>query len=351
MRTTVLDQMIDIAERDLKISIRKNLGPNSPNSQRAHHPKYGMDALCRLFSRTRQAYYERLKYKVIKMLESDIILSMAREARVDFPRMGANKVRMYLRPRFEVMGIDIGRDAFAGLLADHHMLANRKRSKRKTTFSHHRYYKYPNLIRDYTPIAPNQLWVSDITYIEVGYGFVYLSLITDAYSCKIVGWDLSRDLSSAGAPRALRMALRALPGGSSLIHHSDRGVQYCHSAYVKGLDKRNILISMTESGDTLENAMAERVNGILKNEWIYKRHLKSWHDAQSYVEKIIGLYNNQRPHQSISFLTPDLVHRSAISTESKWKNYYPQKSKEGIGPNLSFDTESQAITGNEVKSL
>lgn len=186
-----------------------------------------MDALCGLFGHTRQAYYERLKYKGMKMLESDIILSMAREARVDFPRMGANKLRIYLRPKFEVMGIDIDRDAFAGLLADNHMLVNRKRSKRRTTFSHHRYYKCPNLIRDYTPTTPNQLWVSDITYIEVGYGFVYLALITDAYSRKIVGWDLSRDLSSAGALRALKMALRALPDGSSLIHHSDRGVQYC----------------------------------------------------------------------------------------------------------------------------
>lgn len=188
--------------------------------------------------------------------------------------------------------------------------------------------------------------------VTTTFGNNRVALIIDAYSRKIVGWDLSRDLSSAGALRVLKMALRALPDGSSLIHHSDRGVQYCHSAYVKELDKRNILISMTESGDPLENATAERVNGILKNEWIDKRHLKSWHDAQFYVEKIIGLYNNQRPHQSISFLTPDLVHRSGISTDRKWKNYYPQKISQGeILPNLSFDAESQVITGNEAKSL
>ena len=286
------------------------------------------------------------------MLESDVVLSLARDARVDFPRMGANKLRIYLQPKFEVMGIAIGRDAFASLLADNHMLVKRKRSKRKTTFSHHRYYKYPNLIRDYKPSAPNQLWVSDITYIEVGYGFIYLSLITDAYSRKIIGWDLSRDLSSAGALRALRMALRSLPEGRSLIHHSDRGVQYCHSAYVKELEKRNILISMTESGDPLENAIAERVNGILKTEWIDSQHLSSWNEAQAYVEKIINLYNNERPHQSVSFMTPDLVHRGNVQTERKWKNYYPQNITQDANlPNLSFETESQVITGINKKSV
>lgn len=286
------------------------------------------------------------------MLESDIILSLARDTRVYFPRMGANKLRIYLQPKFEIMGIDIGRDAFASLLADNHMLVKRKRSKRKTTFSHHRFYKYPNLIREYTPVQPNQLWVSDITYIEVGYGFIYLSLITDAYSRKIVGWDLSRDLSSAGALRALRMALRSLPEGTSLIHHSDRGVQYCHSGYVKELEKRNVLISMTESGDPLENAIAERVNGILKTEWIAKRRLKSWDDTLGYIEKIIDLYNNERPHQSISYLTPDLVHRSGVATERQWKNYYSQNGKAvGIQSNLLFDAESQANSVQKSKSV
>ena len=286
------------------------------------------------------------------MLESDIILSLARDARVDFPRMGATKLRIYLQPKFEMMNIDIGRDAFAGLLADNHMLVKRKRSKRKTTFSHHRFYKYPNMVREYTPTAPNQLWVSDITYIEVGYGFVYLSLITDAYSRKIMGWDLSRDLSSAGALRALRKALRALPAGRSLIHHSDRGSQYCSAAYVKELEKRNVLISMTESGDPLENAIAERVNGILKSEWLNKRQLKSWDDALTFVEKIIDLYNNERPHQSISFLTPESVHRSGITTERKWKNYYRQKvNSDGITPNLTFEPESQAVAGQSTESV
>ena len=299
-----------------------------------------MDALCGLFGHTRQAYYEKMKYIGKKMLESDMILSLTREARVDFPRMGANKLRIYLQPKFEKMGIDIGRDAYAALLADNQMSVRRRRSQRKTTFSHHRYYKYPNLIRDYIPAAPNRLWVSDITYVEVGYGFIYLSLVTDAYSRKIMGWDLSRDLSSSGAVRALKKALTSLPAGSSLIHHSDRGTQYCCTEYVKILEKCKARISMTESGDPLENAIAERVNGILKTEWLDKQRLKSWDDALSYVGKIIDLYNNERPHQSISFLTPQAVHLGNLQVERKWKNYYPQQQ---IAPNLPFNPQNQAI--------
>lgn len=167
-----------------------------------------------------------------------------------------------------------------------------------------------------------------------------------------MGWDLSRNLSSTGALRALRKALRALPAGSSLIHHSDRGSQYCSAAYVKELEKHNVLISMTESGDPLENAITERVNGILKTEWLNKRRLKSWDDALTFVEKIVDLYNNERPHQSISFLTPDLVHRSGITTERKWKNYYRQNvNSDGITPNLTFEPERQAVAGQSTESV
>lgn len=300
-----------------------------------------MDALCGLFGHSRQAYYDRIKNKQAKMLESDVILSLTRDARVDFPRMGAAKLRIYLQPKFEKMGISIGRDAYGALLADNHMLVKRRRSQRKTTFSGHRLYKYPNLTKEYTPRAPNQLWVSDITYIEVGYGFMYLSLITDACSRKIMGWDLSRDLSSAGALRALRTALSALPEGSSLIHHSDRGSQYCCTEYVGTLDKRGVRISMTENGDPLENAIAERVNGILKTEWLEKRRLTSYDEATSYMEKIINLYNNERPHQSLDYFTPEAVHRGGLKPERKWKNYYKRRD----GPQaLPTDIRCQAIS-------
>lgn len=285
------------------------------------------------------------------MLASDVILSLAKAARVDFPRMGANKLLHYIRPRLSQMGLDIGRDAFATLLAENDMLIKRSRSRRKTTFSQHRFYKYPNMIRDYTPTGPNQLWVSDITYIEVGCGFVYLSLITDAYSRKIVGWELSRDLSAAGPLKALKEALSTLPAASSLIHHSDRGVQYCSTAYVKELEKRHVLISMTESGDPLENAIAERVNGILKNEWIDKAHLKRWDHARAYMKRVIALYNQERPHQSISYFTPELVHRTGIKTQRRWKNYYPVRDRSGITPDLSFIPECKDISVHEPQAV
>ncbi|KAA6306418.1 hypothetical protein EZS27_041926, partial [termite gut metagenome] len=163
------------------------------------------------------------------------------------------------------IGLKIGRDAFSALLADHHMLVKRIRSRRKTTFSHHRFYKYPNLIREYVPSSPNQLWVSDITYIEVGFGFIYLSLITDAYSRKIAGWNLAQDLASENALKALKMALCTLPTGASLIHHSDRGVQYCYGAYIKELDKRDVLISMRREGRSSGECYCRKSQWYLKD--------------------------------------------------------------------------------------
>jgi putative transposase len=161
----------------------------------------------------------------------------------------------------------IGRDAMFDLLSEHGLLiTKRKRRGFITTLSKHRFKKYPNIIRDFIPVAPNQLWVSDITYIHLANGFAYLSLITDAYSRKIVGFFLSRDLSAQGPLNALKMALAGNPNRNGLIHHSDRGVQYCCDAYVKLLLVRKIKISMTQNGDPLENAIAERVNGILKQE-------------------------------------------------------------------------------------
>lgn len=258
---------------------------------------------------------------------------MVHQVRKDFPRMGANKIRIHLQPRFKSSGIEIGRDQFRALLSENNLLVRRLRSRRKTTFSSHWLRKYPNLIRDFVPTGTNQLWVSDITYIEVGYGFVYLSLITDAYSRKIVGWNIARDLGADNALHALKTALKTLLGKVNLIHHSDRGIQYCSNNYVKLLHRHNISISMTESGDPLENAVAERVNGILKTEWFYNHPLTSWKEAVEYTANVIKLYNTQRPHQSISYLTPDNVHCNEIKVQRRWKNYWQ---KEQDKDNLSI---------------
>ena len=290
---------------------------------RQEQSSYRIDALCRLFGKSRQAYYERSRYVATRRVEESTILSLVREARKDFPRMGTRKLLVYLKPKFEAMHLNIGREALMELLYWNFMLARKVKNKRKTTFSNHWMHKYPNLTSGYTPTAPNHLWVSDITYIETGSEVSYLSLITDAYSHKIVGWNLSRTLRSSGALSALKMALSSLSGKCpELIHHSDRGSQYCCREYVKMLHGRDIRISMTENGDPRENALAERVNGILKTEWIYDVKPDSWKKTVDFVGRIIDLYNNQRPHQSIGYMVPAQVHQTGMQTKRMWKNYY-----------------------------
>ena len=287
------------------------------------HPSYKLDALCRLFGKSRQAYYERLRSISVTSMEEEVILSLVISARKEFPRMGGRKLLIYLASQFEAMHIHIGRDVFFELLYRHFLLIRRPRNKKKTTYSDHWMHKYPNLITGYTPDAPNRLWVSDITYIQILDGYAYLSLITDAYSHKIVGWNLAPTLASNHTLVALKMALRPLKGNHpELIHHSDRGSQYCCSSYVNMLTRRKIKISMTESGNPLENAIAERVNGILKTEWLYERQPVTLQESVSYVSKIIDLYNNQRPHQSIGYQVPSWVHQTGMETKRKWKNYY-----------------------------
>jgi len=294
---------------------------------RHEHPSYNIDALCRLFGKSRQAYYERIRYTYIQKVQYDVILSLVRDVRKDFPRMGCRKLLIFLRPKFEAMSINIGRDAFFELLYSNFMLIRRIRNKSKTTWSSHWMHKYPNLTVGYTPDAPNRLWVSDITYIEIEGPCGYLFLITDAYSHKIVGWNLAQTLHSINAIAALKMALKDLRGKRpELIHHSDRGSQYLCASYISMLGSRKIQISTTQSGNPRENAIAERVNGILKTEWLYVRKPGTWKETVAFVGKIIDLYNNQRPHQSIGYMVPAVVHQTGMKTECRWKNYYRTKS-------------------------
>ena len=188
--------------------------------------------------------------------------------------------------------------------------------------------KWPNLIKDTIPSRPCEVWVSDITYIEIkddtGKSFMYLSLITDAYSHEIVGYALHHSLDTEGPLRALRMALASFPQSSlkGMIHHSDRGCQYCCQDYVRVLQEHGILISMTDNGDPYENAIAERVNGILKTEWLYHMTLKTPKQACESIDRIVYLYNNVRPHQSIGYMTPAEARGSSGELNKLWKNYW-----------------------------
>ena len=179
------------------------------------------------------------------------------------------------------------------------------------------------MIEGYVPLKANQLWVSDITYVETASGFVYLNLITDAYSRKIIGWAIGETLEAKYTIEALRMALKQLPKETEgLIHHSDRGVQYCCGDYVKILKKNHVQISMTENGDPRENAIAERVNGILKDEWLNQMKLKSLEHAIAELKRIIMIYNNYRPHSSLDMKTPEFAHSQSGEFKKHWKTYY-----------------------------
>jgi len=241
-------------------------------------------------------------------------------------RLGGRKLLSIISPLIPD-GEQIGRDAFFDLLRRNGMLVRKRRTRAFTTNSFHWLHKYPNLIKGLTLQRSHQLWVSDITYIKTSVGFVYLYLITDAYSRKIVGWHLSETMEAQNALEALYMAISQLPADAKeLIHHSDRGIQYCSLKYVNCLQKHNIQISMTENGDPYENAIAERVNGILKTEWLYDMTLKNCAEAKVVVKDIINIYNNERPHSSIEMLTPNQAHQMAGVLKRLWKTYR-QKNK------------------------
>lgn len=261
----------------------------------------------------------------------DVILEVVSELRRELPRMGGRKLYVELLKRLPEE-LSIGRDALFDLLrANGYLLRNRRGAVPHTTDSRHRFHTYKNLIKGYVPTAPNQLYVCDITYIRtVDNRFYYLSLITDAFSHKIVGWYLLDTLETEGPLKALDMALTSLPAGTHLIHHSDRGTQYCCTEYVEKLKRNGITISMTESGNPRDNAIAERVNGILKMEWLYDMQFTTLEQSRKQVARVIQLYNTRRPHSSIGMQTPQEMHQNPVPVQKKWKNYYKKKEVEEI---------------------
>jgi len=223
-------------------------------------------------------------------------------------------------------GIKIGRDALFELLAANKLLIRKRKRSVQTTYSRHWLRKYSNLVTDFIPKKINQLWVSDITYWKINtQKHLYISLITDAYSRKIIGYQVAETMEAIESSKALQMALRTLSNTnySSLIHHSDRGIQYCSGRYVKLLQDYGIKISMTENGDPLENSIAERVNGILKEEYLNHYQVNNIQEAQDRLTQVIETYNSKRPHMSIGNLTPTRVHSNHnINPKRLWKSYF-----------------------------
>ncbi len=240
-----------------------------------------------------------------------LVLKEVRELRQKIPGMGVIKLHYLLHDFFTDHSIKMGRDKMYRLLGDYDLLIRRThRRKPITTNSNHPFYKYKNLIKELSVTRINQLWVSDITYMRVGNGFCYLSLITDAFSRKIVGYHLAADLKTQGPLKALKMALNNYDPttGLSLIHHSDRGLQYCCGQYIDCLNKHSVTISMTQNGDPYENALAERMNGILKYDFELAKSFQSLGELRPLVQTAIAYYNNVRPHLSLKMATPQAVH-------------------------------------------
>jgi len=263
--------------------------------------------ICSCFNLHRDAYYKYLNRRNHRQAVVNQVLDLVKQERKVQPRVGTRKLYETLQPSFQNADLKIGRDCLFDILRDHNMLVRRKKASFKTTDSYHRFHKYNNLIKDMEVTRPNQVWVSDITYIRKVNGFCYLALITDLYSRRIVGYDISDTLELSGCLRALKKALRYARPAGGLIHHSDRGIQYCSNQYVNELQKHNIKISMTEENHCYENAVAERVNGILKDEFFLDQCFYSLQYAKRATKNAINIYNTKRLHLSLSYKTPNMV--------------------------------------------
>ena len=268
-------------------------------------------SICNGFGLKRDAFYKYHRRYKDKMAIEEKVLELVKKERRTQPRVGTRKLHVDLHDTFRNLDFKIGRDRLFNILRAQRMLVYKKRAYAKTTNSYHHFHKYNNLIKELKVSKPNQVWVSDITYIRTVKGFCYLALITDLYSRKIVGYDISDSLELTGCLRALKQAYRKARPDKGLIHHSDRGVQYCSHQYVKELKKRGIKISMTEENHCYENAVAERVNGILKDEFYLDQCFFSTANAKKATKNAIEIYNNKRLHLSLGYKTPNKMFEKA----------------------------------------
>lgn len=283
------------------------------------YPGVSLSRICRLLGITRQAFYQHFWYVSDMSIEQQLILQQVNKIRTIHPAIGVRKLYYLLQPFLLEHQIKIGRDALFDLLSENKLLVRKRKRRVNTTQSHHWLKKYTNLTKTWYPQKPDELWVADITYVPITTGFLYLSLITDAYSHKIMGYNIANNLEAVHTVKALKMALKnKTTAGNPLIHHSDRGIQYCCSEYVSLLKQNAIQISMTENGDPLENPIAERVNGIIKQEYLSHYQINSQYQAMQLLESIIKRYNEQRPHQSINLLTPEVVHQKQLLVNKRW---------------------------------
>jgi putative transposase len=265
-----------------------------------------------LFGISRQAHYKRLHAEIGRAARSHVVETMVQQVRLRQPKVGTRKLYFLLKPQFIHAGLKLGRDGMFDALRRARMLVHPKRCYRKTTNSRHWMHKHPNLVKDQPkPAMAEQLWVADITYIETRETTGYLSLVTDAYSRRIMGYHLHPNLHTDGVLKAWNMALRSRKTERHLTHHSDRGLQYCAESYQSMHRRHDVACSMTDGYDCYQNALAERINGILKTE-LLTTVPQNLAQAATMVQQAVHIYNHERPHTALQYKTPDAVHRASV---------------------------------------
>jgi putative transposase len=292
--------------------------------------------MCLQFGYTKQSFYKQLQTVQNVSLKNEVVLGLVQEKRKIWKRGSGRNLHQSLKKELAEHDLKIGRDKFFDLLRENKLLIKPKRFRTKTTCSFHHFNKFDYLVKGMIPLRSNEIWVTDITYLWLKKldKFCYLSMITDLYSRKIVGYCVHEDLSVNGCLEALKMALKQRTNKlEDLIHHSDRGVQYCSHAYVKLLQKNNIQISMTQTGDPLENAIAERINKTIKEEFTDDRQINFINivEAKTEIKKFIEFYNHKRPHRSIEWMTPTIAHQQTGELKRVWKSYpYKKQVREDL---------------------
>lgn len=290
--------------------------------------QYTISGLCGLFGRSKQAYFKHDENAVLaKAAQEEFVIQFIHEVRKKDHGIGGMKLWYMYQRKFGANN-PVGRDRFEDIVDKYGLKVRAKVRKPKTTDSTHGLPTYPNLIKELIPTRPNELWVSDITYIpiwisETEYVFCFLSLILDAYTEEIVGWSVGPSLETAYPIEALRMALKRLSGmtDARIIHHSDRGVQYASHEYIDILKRNGFQISMTENGDPKENPQAERINNTLKNEMFKDVTFRSIQEVISSVAEAVLFYNNERPHMSINMMTPAEAAQCVGEITKRWTSY------------------------------
>ncbi|WP_442864008.1 IS3 family transposase [Alteromonas sp. ASW11-130] len=314
IRNLVLNEMIDYIDTTQGTQLRKKLVEMGLGNSRAKL-KISLSQLCRVMGISRQSIYQaesRCQARAKALLP---VLCMVADIRRFMPRLGTRKLYHLMKPKLEAAGVKLGRDSLFDYLRAHNLLVKKPRNYHKTTDSKHWMKKHPNLLKGLIVSRPEQVFVSDITYVETDVGIHYLSLVTDAYSRKIMGHDVSPSMTATDIGRALKQAIKRRMSLEPLIHHSDRGSQYCSQIYQDQLSSSLITPSMTDGYDCYQNALAERINGILKHEFLLTK-CRTGEELKRAVRQSIAIYNEYRPHLSLKMKTPNEVHKKA-SCESQ----------------------------------